>query len=102
MSQVPQVQGSKRKVKLHEEMMGIEEYEGDLIDLVDLDFKDVDEEDDFIAHSIAEFMIDFTKSLQKGWYCSQCNRRRYLFFPSQDYANCNRKYLINYISIDLC
>ncbi|CAA3014959.1 Hypothetical predicted protein [Olea europaea subsp. europaea] len=52
-------------------MMGIEEYEGDLIDLVDLDFKDVDEEDDFIAHSIAEFMIDFTKSLQKGWYCSQ-------------------------------
>ncbi|CAA3014958.1 Hypothetical predicted protein [Olea europaea subsp. europaea] len=62
-SQVPQVQESKHKEKLSEKMLEIEEYEGDLIDLVDLDFKDVEE--DFITHSIAEFMIDFTKSLKK-------------------------------------
>lgn len=51
--------------ELSKKMLGIEEDEGELVDLVDLDFEHVDEEDDFIAHILGKFMTYFESSFLK-------------------------------------
>lgn len=46
-------------------MLGIEEDEGELVDLADLDFEHVQEEDDFIAHILGKFMTYFESGFLK-------------------------------------